>query len=421
MTALFAGPALAQNDFQACLQTIKADAMRQGVPAEVADRAFQGLTPDQKVIDLDSRQPEFSLTYAKYIGSSVSAERIAKGQQKMAQNRALLDAIQGEYGVPPQYIMAFWGLETNYGGYMGDFQVVRSVATLACMTKRTAFFSNETVQALRILVLDRMTREQLRGSWAGAMGNMQFMPSTFMKWGVDRDGNGKIDLWTSLPDSFASAANYLRGVGFKPGLPSSEEVFLPQGFPLDQADTTIEKPVRAWAAMGVKRAGNAALPNVDDLASIILPAGWRGPAFILYPNFKAVMNWNRSTLYALAVGILARQIAGGPPVMQSAPADDEPLSRDTVIDMQTAAGQARPFNRRRRRAFGAQDALGGAAVPEAGRAAGRRPSHARCWQGACSRRRDSRLAGPRASRPAHRCLLGARHSVALIDRGEALR
>ena len=340
MTVLFVGPALGpanaqSGDFQACLQTIKAEALRQGVPAEIADRALQGLTPDQKVIDLDSRQPEFSLTYAKYVGSSVSPERIAKGQQKMAQNRALLDAIQGEYDVPPQYIMAFWGLETNYGGYMGDFQVVRSVATLGCMTKRTAFFSNETVQALRILVMDRMTREQLRGSWAGAMGNMQFMPSTFVKWGVDRDGNGKIDLWTSLPDSFASAANFLRGIGFKPGLPSSEEVFLPQGFPLDQADSTIEKPVRAWAAMGVKRAGNAPLPNVDDPSSITLPAGWRGPAFILYPNFKAVMNWNRSTLYALAVGILAQQIAGGPPVMQAAPADDEPLSRDTVIDLQS--------------------------------------------------------------------------------------
>jgi membrane-bound lytic murein transglycosylase B len=335
MTAFFAGPALAQNDFQACLQNIKAEALSQGVPTDIADRAFQGLTPDQKVIDLDSRQPEFSLTYAKYVGSSVSPERIAKGQQKLAQNRALLDAIQGEYGVPPQYIMAFWGLETNYGGYMGDFQVVRSVATLGCMTKRTAFFGNETVQALRILVMDRMTREQLRGSWAGAMGNMQFMPSTFMKWGVDRDGNGKIDLWTSLPDSFASAANFLRGIGFKPGLPSSEEVFLPRGFPLDQADSTIEKPVRAWAAMGVKRAGNGALPNVDDPSSIILPAGWRGPAFILYPNFKAVMNWNRSTLYALAVGILAQQIVGGPPVMQAPPADDEPLSRDTVIDLQS--------------------------------------------------------------------------------------
>ena len=337
-TALLAGPAPAyaqSGDFQACLQNIKADALRESVPAAIAERALQGLTPDPKIVELDSRQPEFSLTYAKYVGSSVSPERIVKGQQRLAQNRALLDAIQAEYGVPSQYIMAFWGMETNYGAFMGDFQVVRSVATLACMTKRQAFFGNETVQALRILVMDRMTREQLRGSWAGAMGNMQFMPSTFMKWGVDRDGNGRIDLWNSLPDSFASAANYLRGVGFKPGLPSSEEVFLPQGFPLDQADSSIEKPVRAWAAMGVKKAGGAPLPNVDDPSSIILPAGWRGPAFILYPNFKAVMNWNRSTLYALAIGILARQIVGGPGVMQAAPADDEPLSRSAIIDLQT--------------------------------------------------------------------------------------
>ncbi len=333
-TVLLAGPAFAQSEFQACLQNIQAEATRQGVPAQLADRAFQGLTPDQKVVDLDSRQPEFSLTYAKYVGASVTPERVVKGQQKMAQHRALLDALQAEYGVPPQYIMSFWGMETNYGGFMGDFQVVRSVATLGCLTKRQAFFSNETVQALRILAMNHMTREQMRGSWAGAMGNMQFMPSTFMKWGVDRDGNGRIDLWNSLPDAFASAANFLRGIGFRPGLPSSEEVVLPQGFALDQADSTIEKPVRAWAAMGVKKAGGAPLANVDDPSSIILPAGWRGPAFILYPNFKAVMNWNRSTLYALAVGVLARQIAGGPPVMQASPADDEPLSRDTVIDLQ---------------------------------------------------------------------------------------
>ena len=334
-TALLAGPALAQSgDFRDCLQTIKSEAMRQGVPAGVADKAFQGLTPDQKVIDLDGRQPEFSLTYAKYVGGTVSADRIAKGQQKMAQHRALLDALQGEYGVPPQYLMAFWGIETNYGTYMGDFRVVRSVSTLACMTKRTAFFSNETVQALRILDMNHMTSDQMRGSWAGAMGNMQFMPSTFTKWAVDRDGNGKIDIWNSLPDAFASASNFLRGIGFKPGLPSSEEVVLPKGFPLDQADMTIEKPVRAWAAMGVRTAGGAALPVSDEPASIILPAGYRGPAFILYPNFKAVMNWNRSTLYALSVGILARQIAGGPGVMQAPPSDDEPLSRDTVIDIQ---------------------------------------------------------------------------------------
>jgi membrane-bound lytic murein transglycosylase B len=338
-TALLAVPALGPSyaqgtDFQSCLQTIKADATRQGVPAAIADRAFQGLTPDQKVVDLDGRQPEFSLTYSKYVGGSVTPDRVTKGQQRMAQHRALLDALRAEYGVPPQYIMAFWGIETNYGTFMGDFQVVRSVATLACMTKRRDFFSNETVQALRILAMNHMTREQMRGSWAGAMGNMQFMPSTFMKYGVDRTGDGRIDLWTSLPDAFASAANFLRGIGWKPPLPASEEVFLPQGFPLDQADTTVEKPVRAWAQMGVKKAGSAALPSSDEPSSIILPAGHRGPAFILYPNFKAVMNWNRSTLYALSVAILAQQIAGGAPVMQGPPADDEPLSRDAVIDMQ---------------------------------------------------------------------------------------
>jgi membrane-bound lytic murein transglycosylase B len=333
-TALIAAPALGQDGFRDCLQNIKADATRQGVPAAIADRAFQGLTPDQKVVDLDNRQPEFSLTYAKYVGGTVSIDRIAKGQQRMAQHRQLLDALQAEYGVPPQYLMAFWGIETNYGSYMGDFRVVRSVATLACMTRRQAFFSNETVQALRILNMNHMTSEQMRGSWAGAMGNMQFMPSTFTKWAVDRDGNGRSDIWNSLPDAFASAGNFLRGIGWKPGLPSSEEVFLPRGFPLDQADTTVEKPVKAWAAMGVRKPGGAALPASDEPASILLPAGFRGPAFIIYPNFKAVMNWNRSTLYALSVGILARQIAGGPGVQQAAPDDDQPISRETVIDIQ---------------------------------------------------------------------------------------
>jgi membrane-bound lytic murein transglycosylase B len=334
-TAIIAGPAFAQSDFQDCLQTIRGEALKQGVPAATIDTAFRGLTPDSKVLELDSRQPEFSLTYGRYMGNAITADRVVKGQQKLQQWRGLLGDLEREYGVAAQYLVAFWGVETNYGSFMGDFSALRSVATLACMTKRRDFFSNETVQALRILASNHMTTQQMKGSWAGAMGNMQFMPSTFTRWAVDRDGNGRIDIWNSLPDAFASAANYLRGVGFKPGLPAAEEVSLPQNFPLDQADSTVEKPVRAWAAMGVKRAGGAALPASDEPSSIILPAGWRGPAFILYPNFKAVMNWNRSTLYALSVAMLAQQIAGGSPVMQPPPTDDEPLSRDTVIDMQT--------------------------------------------------------------------------------------
>jgi len=334
-TTALASPAAAQNGFQDCLQNIRGEALRQGVPAPTIDTAFRGLTPDPKVVDLDSRQPEFSLTYGKYIANAITPDRIAKGQQKLAQYRGLLEPLQREYGVPGQYLVAFWGVETNYGSYMGDFSALRSVMTLACMTRRTEFFSNEAVQALRILADNHMTTQQMKGSWAGAMGNMQFMPSTFTKYAVDRDGNGRIDIWNSMPDAFASAANFLRGIGFRPGLPAAEEVFLPQNFPLDQADTTVEKPVRAWAAMGVKRAGGGALPASDEPAAIVLPAGWRGPAFILYPNFKAVMNWNRSTLYALSVTILAQQIAGGPAIAQSAPADDEPLSHAAVVDIQT--------------------------------------------------------------------------------------
>jgi len=334
-TTAITGPAFAQSEFQNCLQNIRADAVRQGVPDSVVDSAFRNLTPDQKVIELDSRQPEFSLTYGKYIGNAITPDRIVKGQQKLQQYRGLLTDLEREYGVAPQYIVAFWGVETNYGNFMGDFSALRSVATLACMTKRAAFFANETIQALRILADNHMTTQQMKGSWAGAMGNMQFMPSTFTKWAVDRDGNGRIDIWNSVPDAFASAANFLRGIGYRPGLPAADEVTLPQNFPLEQADSTVDKPVRAWAAMGVKRAGGAALPASDEPASIILPAGWRGPAFILYPNFKAVMNWNRSTLYALSVAILAQQIAGGPTIMQSAPADDAPLARDTVVDIQT--------------------------------------------------------------------------------------
>lgn len=338
-TALLAFPAAAQSDFQSCLQNIRAEATRQGVPAPVIDAGFRGLTPDQKVIDLDARQPEFSLTYGKYVGNSVTPDRVSKGQQKLAQYSGLLGQLQSEYGIPPQYLLAFWGLETNYGTFMGDFSALRSVTTLACMTKRTAFFTNEAVQALKILANNHMTTQQMKGSWAGAMGNMQFMPSTFTKYAVDRDGNGKIDIWSSMPDAFASAANFLRGIGFRPGLPAAEEVVLPQNFPLDQADTTVEKSVRSWAQMGVKRAAGGPLPASDEASSIILPAGWRGPAFILYPNFKAVMNWNRSTLYALAVSILAQQIAGGPQILQAPPADDQPLSHDTVVDMQQRLGR----------------------------------------------------------------------------------
>jgi membrane-bound lytic murein transglycosylase B len=321
-------------DFQACLGNIKAMALREGVPDSVADQALSGLTPDQRVLDLDSRQPEFTLTLARYLANAISPERIAKGRQMLAQHRTLLQAVERDYGVQPHYLVAFWGLESGYGTFVGDFSVVRSVATLACRTRRAQFFAGETVQALRILASQHMQAVQMKGSWAGAMGNTQFMPSTFVRYGVDRDGDGRIDLWRSLPDVFASSANFLNKSGWQRGQDSHIEVSLPQGFPYDRVDLNEERTAREWRTLGVTQADGRPLPDFADRAAIAIPAGYRGPAFLMLPNFKTIMVWNRSVLYALSVGVLARQIAGGPGLVRDSPPDDQPISRDTAVDMQ---------------------------------------------------------------------------------------
>jgi membrane-bound lytic murein transglycosylase B len=331
-----AAPAAAQTgDFRACLATIREQAVAQGVPAASADQALRGVTPDPKVIDLDGRQPEFTLTLGRYLGNAISAERIARGQQLLARHRGLLEPIEREYGVQPAYLMSFWGLETNYGGYMGDFAVIRSLATLACQTKRAAFFSNELVQALKILSRNQMNPAQMKGSWAGAMGNTQFMPSTYVNHAVDRDGDGRVDLWTSLPDVFASSANFLAKSGWKRAQQSHDEVVLPAGFDYARIDLAVERTAREWQALGVRRADGQPLVDLGERAAIAVPAGHRGPAFLLWPNYKVIMIWNRSQLYALSVGELARQILGGPGLLRPPPADDQPLARDAVIDLQT--------------------------------------------------------------------------------------
>ncbi|TWT05082.1 lytic murein transglycosylase [Reyranella sp. CPCC 100927] len=322
------------SDFRACLDAIRDTAAGQGVPQAVADQALRTITPDPRVIDLDGKQPEFTLTLGRYLGNAISAERIAKGQQLLARHRALLDPVEREYGVQSAYLVAFWGLETNYGTIMGDFSVIRSLATLACQTKRGAFFSNELVQALKILSRNHMSAAQMKGSWAGAMGNTQFMPSTYVNYAVDRDGDGRVDLWASLPDVFASSANFLSKSGWKRGQPSHEEVALPQAFDYARVDLSTERTAREWQALGVRYADGRSLNDFGERAAIALPAGYRGPAFLLWPNYKTIMVWNRSQLYALSVGELARQIQGGSGLMRQPPADDQPLSREAVFDLQ---------------------------------------------------------------------------------------
>jgi membrane-bound lytic murein transglycosylase B len=336
LIAAGAGPVVAQSgDFRACLDAIRDTAVSQGVPAATAEQALRGVTPDPRVVELDSRQPEFTLTLGRYLGNAVSPERVAKGQQMLARYRSLLDPIEREYGVQASYIVAFWGLESNYGSFTGDFSVIRSLATLACQTKRAAFFSNELVQALKILARNHMTPAQMKGSWAGAMGNTQFLPSTYVNHAVDRDGDGRVDLWGSLPDVFASSANFLASSGWKRGQPSHDEVTLPANFDYARIDLSAERPVREWHALGVRRADGRALADYGEHGSIALPAGHRGPAFLLWPNYKVILMWNRSQLYALSVGELARQIAGGIGLRRPPPADDQPLAREAVFDLQS--------------------------------------------------------------------------------------
>lgn len=347
---LLAGPALAQGGaggspaldptaFYNCVQGLKSDAYGRGIPANVVERAFTGLQPDPKVLELDRRQPEFVLSFWRYIEKTVSADRVANGQAMLARHRPLLEQMRGRYGVPPEVLVAFWGIETNYGTIMGDFVLTRALSTLACDDRRAKFFANEMMEALRMLAEDRIDPATTRGSWAGAFGNMQFMPSNFTRYAIDEDGDGKRDLFSSMPDAFASAGNFLSQIGWRAGEPIAEEVTLPASFPWEQADPTIEKTAAEWAALGLRHADGRPLQPSERKAAIALPAGHRGPAFLLHPNYNAVLRWNRSTLYALAVSILADRIAGRPGMTAMQIYDEPPLSYADVIEMQVALGR----------------------------------------------------------------------------------
>ena len=326
--------ASADGAFMACLLTLKADAVGRGIPQAVADRALGGLTPDQRVLDLDKKQPEFVLTFWRYYANSVTEERIAKGRALLQQHRALLAGITKKFGVQPEFLIAFWGLETNYGTYMGDFSILRSLVTLACDDRRPAFFAAELLEALRMIANDRINVADMKGSWAGAFGHTQFMPSTFTRHALDGDGDKRRDLFHSLPDVFNSSANYLQKSGWKAGERAVQEVRLPENFPWEEAEPTNEKPLAEWAKLGVRLVDGSPLPMGGQLVGLALPSGARGPAFLTYPNFKVIMIWNRSTLYALAVGLLAEKLAGRPGLTMAVVDNEPPLTIERVLDMQ---------------------------------------------------------------------------------------
>lgn len=297
--------------FDAWLVAFRQDAAAQGISAATLDAALTGIRPAERVVELDRRQPEFLQTFADYVGRRTTPSQVARGQALMAEHAALLDAVEQQYGIPKAVLVAFWGLETNYGTTLGSLNIPASLATLAYDGRRSAFFRSQLLDALRIIDAGHVTAIDMNGSWAGAMGHMQFMPSTFRTYAVDGDGDGRIDLWRSLPDAMHSAANYLKRAGWRTGEPVAVEVRLPQDFDWRRASIVDRLPVAQWTALGVLTAQGDALPVVASPGGIALPQGWQGPAFMVFDNFDVAMRWNRSLNYALAVAQLAQQVAGG--------------------------------------------------------------------------------------------------------------
>lgn len=299
----------APTTFEAFLADVAGEARRDGVPQAVLNGAFAGLRPNDKVLELDRRQPEFTLTWEQYRDGRVSAQRVERGRQAFAENQMLLDAIWRRHQVSPRVIVAVWGLETNYGGFTGNFNVIEALATLAWDGRRSSFFRKELLAALRILRDGDVTPERMRGSYAGAMGHPQFMPSSFERLAVDFDGDGRRDIWNSRADALASIANFLARSGWREDERWGREVRLPSGFDPAMAGRDKRRPLRDWLNLGVTAADGTALPPLEMETSILLPGGAGSQAFAIYPNFHVIRRYNPSDFYALVIGLLSDRVA----------------------------------------------------------------------------------------------------------------
>jgi membrane-bound lytic murein transglycosylase B len=309
-------------------------ALAQGIRQDVFDTAFQGVGVNDEVIRLDSRQAEFTKPIWEYLDSAASSERVVNGRAKRASLANTMAAIEGTYGVDGDTVLAIWGMESNYGMHRGDIPVIESLATLAYEGRRQAFAEEQLVAALRILQAGDTTPGSLVGSWAGAMGHTQFIPTSYLSYAVDFTGDGRRDVWSDAPtDSLASAANYLARAGWQRGAPWGMEVRLPSGFSYSAADDSRRRPVSYWREMGVTTVAGGPLPDYGS-AAIIAPAGARGPAFAVYHNFYVIKRYNNATSYAIGIGHLGDRIAGGGPIAQPWPRGERNLSRTEKMEMQ---------------------------------------------------------------------------------------
>jgi len=325
---------ITNSAFEQWLQGVIKEAVERGFSEAEVQTIFAHTKPLERIVELDRRQPEFTQTFWSYLDSRVSANRIEKGRRLLLEHADLLEKIEEKYSVQGRFLIAFWGLETNFGQFLGGFPVIDAVATLAYDERRSEFFRSELFHALDILSAKHIPQEEMMGSWAGAMGQPQFMPSTFVGYAVDENGDGRKDIWGTLPDVFGSAANYLSNLGWDQRYTWGREVLLPSNFDLGLVDQRAKKPLKWWQEVGIRRIDGIDLPSVDIEASVILPAGVRGPAFLVYGNFDAILSWNRSLLYAVSVGHLADRLIGIGS-FQSPRNPEEPLSRDQVLDLQT--------------------------------------------------------------------------------------
>ncbi|HZC58303.1 MAG TPA: lytic murein transglycosylase [Xanthobacteraceae bacterium] len=324
----------AAADFDDCIAGLWPDAARRGVTRENYDRFTAGLTPDLHIMDLLDAQPEFTKAPWDYLDSLVSDDRIARGRALLAQYAPVFAAVQRTYGVDPAIVAAIWGVESDYGTLGGTRPVIRSTATLACVGRRRDYFREEFLSALEILQRGDVPPEHLIGSWAGAFGPTQFMPTTFKRYAVDFDGDGHRDVVDSVPDVIASTANNLKMDGWVSGDTWGYEVALPQNFDYLFADRSKQMTMRQWQALGVKRANGGAFPRPDDRAYLLVPAGARGPAFLMLQNFRVIMKYNPAEAYALAIGYLADRMRSGAPFVQSWPRDERVLTIDERYEMQ---------------------------------------------------------------------------------------
>jgi peptidoglycan lytic transglycosylase B len=328
-------PAAAAADrTQACVESLWPAARSAGVTRATFDHAFQGFTPDPEVIEAANYQPEYVKPIGEYIDRVVSDKRIETGKQKLVEYQALLGSLETGYGVDRYILLAIWGVESNYGVQPGDKNVIRSLGTLICSGTKAKFAKPQLVSALKILQHGDISFEAMNGSWAGAMGHTQFIPTTYSAYAVDQDGDGKRDIWGNVPDALASTASYLKVSNWHRGETWGYEVTLPKGFDPKRVSENTLRPLGDWQKLGIVRANGEPYARLSDKASLFAPEGTKGPSFLLLNNFRSILHYNVAKSYALAVGHLSDRLKGYGPFVHPWPTDETHLSFDQRKEIQ---------------------------------------------------------------------------------------